>query len=71
VATIIAVGVARPKAQGQDTTTTEAHKSKENSKLECKKKYQTKNVAIANKRTIGTKIFEIVSASDCIFALLS
>jgi hypothetical protein len=60
--TITAVGVASPRAQGQAITITLQASSKAFSKVQSKTKNQTINVTIERRITVGTKIFEILSA---------
>ena len=61
VPTIKAVGVAKPKAQGQAITTTETAKIKALAIVAPKKTYQTKNVKIDKIKTAGTKISDTLS----------
>ena len=70
VATIIAIGVASPKAHGQEITKTEIAKFKENSKP-YPKIIQTTKVIKEIIITVGTKIAEILSASFAIGAFVS
>ncbi|MBA7674188.1 hypothetical protein ES703_82395 [subsurface metagenome] len=55
VPTITAVGIAKPKAHGQDITTIEVKTNKDNSSPIPAMKYQNKNAPIAINTTIGTK----------------
>ena len=55
VPTITAVGIAKPKAHGQDITTIDVKTSKDNSRPMPAMKYQNKKAPVAIKITIGTK----------------
>jgi len=68
VHTIIAVGVASHKAQGQAITITAAKYNNDCSNVQPIKKYQTRNVKIAIIITNGTNTADILSATDCISA---
>jgi hypothetical protein len=63
VPTISAVGVASQRAQGHAITITAAKYNNDVSMLLFNIKYQTTNVIIANKITIGTKYFDTLSAN--------
>src|SRR3989338_8316017 len=71
VPTISAVGVASPKAQGQETTSTATAKSMEAAKFNPKIKYQRAKVKSAKTTTAGTKYSEILSATSWIGALVA
>lgn len=69
VPTIIAVGVASPKAQGQAITITAAKYNSEVSKFAHRAKYRIQKVITAIPITTGTKIPDILSANPWIGAL--
>ena len=69
VPTIIAVGVANHKAQGQAMTITAAKYMSADWKLAPNQKYRIRNVVSAMRMTTGTNIGEILSAMDWIGAL--
>ena len=69
VPTIIATGVARPRAQGQEITRTVMAQERANSNVAWSIKYHTTNVTAAIPITTGTKIPAILSAVCAIGAL--
>ena len=68
VPTIIAVGVANPRAHGHAITITDVNAIRANESPAPKKKYQTMNVNAAKIKTAGTNRAEILSAIACIGA---
>src|SRR5699024_1545580 len=69
VPTIIAVGVAKPKAHGQAITRTEMVIDKANIHDSCPRKYQASPEIAAKPITMGTKIPDTLSANLAIGAL--
>src|SRR5699024_12593834 len=69
VPTIIAAGVAKPKAHGQAITRTEMVIDKANIHDSCPRKYQASPEIAAKPLTLGTKIPDTLSANLALGAL--